>query len=581
MDRILSGNEEQFQMLLMALGEIDSGICLFQSEEQSRWAMLIQKELKHKNVSLHNIAEDDEKAGMPLIADFKKWAAAPGADVVIVYNLQLLGLRFGDREAVEHLNFMRDQIQNIGKLFLFGASPYFDMLLSRGARDLYSCARYHFKFVKWTPEDVINERDDGREIGGNYALEMEKYREYKKRAQEKAGEGQIPLYLECMKSWQQVRGNLSLQEKADIRQMAEQTENYYRGREVDLSVLEQVWTLADTWLELEEPERGMYWYKLTEDKIRGELGTGHKLYADVLVRLGEYYNMASNYVQSEQYYDRAIRIYEENNTSLEEEYQDVLMKRAILYRRKRQYDHALAIYEKLMQYYTARYGSGNIENAVCLNNMGHVWAEMGDLSKALSKYQESLSLLLASGQKNHLLCALYNNIAALYLDSGDLDNAWRNTKLAKRATESLYGSDSVYMSRIYNLMAGVWNKRGRVDRVLECLEKALRLTVKTHTANTEQAASIYYNMGNALMQANDPLRAISFFHRALKLRLKIYVGQNAMTASTYEALGHAFYSINDKKKCVENMKKAKDIYTALYGSDSPEAKELEHWCVLS
>ena len=66
--------------------------------------------------------------------------------MVIVYNIQLLGIRFGDEAVIEKLNFMRDQILAIGKLFVFGVSHYFHLLLSRNARDLYSGILYQFAF---------------------------------------------------------------------------------------------------------------------------------------------------------------------------------------------------------------------------------------------------------------------------------------------------------------------------------------------------------------------------------------------------------------------------------------------------
>lgn len=583
MNKILSDNGEQFQMLLMALEDINNGICLFQSEEQSKWVTLIQEELKSKKVSTHDIADDEEEAGMPLISDFKRWAAESEADVVIVYNLQLLGLRFGDREAVEHLNFMRDQIQHIGKLFLFGVSPYFDLLLSRGARDLYSCIRYYFKFSSIVLEESkieekkLEERDYRRQgsLNGNYAMEIEKYREYKQRTQDRVGEEQIRLYLECMDSWQNVRGNLPIQEKDDIRKMADCVEKYYREKEPDLSEVEQLWTLADIWLELEEKEKAFYWYRQTEERIREELGTDHKLYADVLVRLADYCQMVSDYEQCEKYYDQALAIYGKEKAPLEETCQDILMKKAVLYRRKCQYDQALEIYEKLMQYYTAKYGSGYIENAVCLNNIGRVYKEQGDASGALAKYREALNILLASGEKNHLLGALYNNIAALYLDNGDTKNAWKNVKLAKRETESLYGHDSIHMILIYNLMSGVWNKKERLDKAMEYLDKAIGLIGKTHTDGTEQAAFVYYNMGNILTRVNSPLNAIPFLRRALELRLRIYGKSNVLTAASYEGLSRAFCAIADKKQCRKNMCKAKEIYTELYGADNPKVKELE------
>lgn len=49
---------------------------------------------KMEKVIVHNIA-DDEKNGMINSEDFRKWASKSDAKVVIVYNIQLLGLRFG------------------------------------------------------------------------------------------------------------------------------------------------------------------------------------------------------------------------------------------------------------------------------------------------------------------------------------------------------------------------------------------------------------------------------------------------------------------------------------------------------
>ena len=116
------GNEEQLEMLLMTLGEVRHGICLFQSENQRKRVSLIQERFGKEKVIVHDIAEDNQENGMISSKDFRRWATETDANVVIVYNLQLLGLRFGDEEVVEKLNFMRDQILAIGKLFVFGVS---------------------------------------------------------------------------------------------------------------------------------------------------------------------------------------------------------------------------------------------------------------------------------------------------------------------------------------------------------------------------------------------------------------------------------------------------------------------------
>ena len=115
-------NEEQLEMLLMTLEEVRHGICLFQSENQAKRVALIQKRFGKEKVITRNIAEEDEVVGMVSAQDFRRWASQSEANVVIVYNIQLLGIRFGDEAVIEKLNFMRDQILAIGKLFVFGVS---------------------------------------------------------------------------------------------------------------------------------------------------------------------------------------------------------------------------------------------------------------------------------------------------------------------------------------------------------------------------------------------------------------------------------------------------------------------------
>lgn len=581
MDGVFGDNGEQFQMLLMTLEDVKTGICLFQSEEQSKWVEQIRKQFKGREITVHNIAEDDEKAGMPLISDFRRWAGERDAEIVIVYNIQLLGLRFGDRKAAEQLNFMRDQIQTIGKLFLLGVSPYFGMLLSRNARDLYSCIRYHFKFIGFVAERDRIEREDYREPGGDYALELEKYREYKRRAEEKTGEEQIRICLDCMDSWQHVRGNLSYQEKDEIRQMAELADRHYRELAIQLSDVEQIWILADTWMEMEEKERGFYWYKLTADKIREELGEEHELYADALKGLADYYMLCSDFEQSAKYCDQALRIYEKNNISMEGSYYDVLMRRAILHRRKSQFDQALAIYDKLIKYYTKKYGSGYVGNAICLNNIGRVYEEQDDAWGALTKYQEALNLLLASGEKSFLLVGLYYNISDIYLRNGDLDSAWKNIRVAKKETVAICGSESVYLIGIYNVMSCIWRGRKQPDKAIEFLEKALELISRTHSEGTDDAASTYFNMGATLIMIRNPNLAKGYFRRALTLRCKIYGESDIRVAAAYEGLALAFHQLSDANACRENLKKALDIYHILYKKNNLKAgekiKELEQF----
>lgn len=564
MSKVSDNNEEQFRMLLMVIEDVRSGICLFQSEEQSKWAGRIQREQDGRKLIVHNIADDDD-AGMPAISDFRNWSIQADADIVVIYNLQMLGIRFGDAEAVERLNSMRDQIQKLGKLFLFGVSPYFGMLLSRNARDLYSCIRYHFHFSGFPMERGNQDIEDCWKLDGDDALTVEKYWEYKKRAQDGEIKEKIQPCLACMESWLRIRGNLPFQERADILKMAEDTDWYYRQAEIRLSDAESIWTLAGVWLELEENEKAFLWYRLIKEKIQEELGASHKLYADALVHTSDYYDKICDFERCESYCDAALNIYKKEGVSLDECYKLALARLAVLYRRKGRFQDALAIYDNLLQCDMKRYGSGYDGNALYLNNMGRVYEELSDFSKALDKYKSALGLLSESNKKNKLLVALYNNISSIYLKNEDTKNAWRYIRMAKKEAEQLYGSESQNLVGIYNMMSGVWEKKGRPEKELEYLEKALDLIRKTHSGETETAAFVYHNIGNVFVRKNEPIQAMGFYRHALEIRLKIYGRLNAYTASTYEGIAATSWQLSDMESYNENLNQANEIYDLLSG----------------
>lgn len=563
MNKVSDDNEEQLQMLLMVLEDVKCGICMFQSEEQSRWVERIRKERKGRTLLTHNIADDDESAGIPTIVDFRRWLGQSDAEIVVVYNLQLLGIRFGDDVAVERLNSMRDQIQNLGKLFLFGVSPYFGMLLSRGARDLYSCIRYHFHFSDLLPDRGKQDIEYLPALGGDDALAVERYWEYKERAQGLEAEEKIRSYLACMESWLRIRGNLPFQEGVDIRKMADDTDLYYCRTEIRISDAESIWILADIWLELEEKEKAFQWYRLITDKIRKELGESHRLYADALVNFSTYYVKICDFEQCEKYYDSAIYIYKKEDAPLGEYYELVLIRLAVLYRKRNQFQDALAIYDNLLQLNIKKYGSGYGGNALYLNNIGRVYEELSDYSRALGKYQEALDLLIRLNKRNELLFALYNNISAIYLKNEDTKNAWRYIRLAKKEVERLYGCESPKLIGIYNMMSGIWGKKGQPEKELEYLEKALVLIQRSHYEEDETAAFVYHNTGNVFLYKNNPICAISFYHHALEIRLKIYGKINIYTASTHEGLAAAFWQLSDMKSYNQNMKQANEIYAMI------------------
>ena len=575
MNNTVQSNEEQFNMFLMTLEEVKQGMCLFQSQYQAGWVSRIRKKLGEEKVIVHNIAEDDKEKGMVDIGDFRRWASESDADIVIVYNLQLLGLRFGDDEAIEKLNFMRDQIQAIGKLFVFGVTKYFGLLLSRKARDLYSCILYHFEFYDAGEEKAGMLELNMEGIANDDILALERYKETKERIQNNDEGNRISLYLSCMESWNTIRGYLSWQEKDFILTLAEKANEYFSKKELEINKLDSIWILAGTWIGLEKAEKSVYWYQKAIDLVRERLGEEHVMYADALEEYMTYYETVSDYAALENACDQALKIYSEKNAKYSDNGRTALQRKAILCRRQSKFDEALEIYGDLLKYQVNKYGEKYYGNALIYNNIGRVYEEQGDVSDALVYYRKALELLENTGKQDGEIEAINQNICILYLKNGDGTEAWKYIKKAKKKVEDVYGEDSIRLIGIYNCMSGVWQVRERRDKEFEYLQKALELIKKTHMEDSEDAAYVYHNLSSLFSSSGDTDSAMAYCMREINIRERIYGEKSWLTASSYELLGYIFYRKSDHVEARKNINKARDIYITLYGPQNEHVREID------
>lgn len=570
-------NEEQLEMLLMTLEEVRHGICLFQSENQAKRVALIQKRFGEKKVITHNIADDGKETGMVSAQDFRRWASQSSASVIIVYNIQLLGIRFGDEAVVEKLNFMRDQILAIGKLFVFGVSHYFHLLLSRNARDLYSCILYQFTFQD-TDGIGIGMRSFHMDVlSGDDTLAIERYRDMKERIQKHHGKQDISMYLSCMESWNQVRDVFSYEEREFIRPLAEAVEQQYIGKEIEIGDVENIWILANTWIGLEEFAKSVSWYEKARCLVKEKLGEEHELYADALVAYTNYFEAVDDYMAGENFYEQAIQIYREKKMEYSAKGRAVLIQQAAAYQEQAKFAEALEIYENLLTYQNEKYGERYYGNAELYNDIGTLYGIQGEWSKELLQYKKALEILEITGKQGILRACIYQNICVSYLYNGNGKEAWKYIKKAKRIIEDVCGKNSIRLIRIYNSMFGVWNERERPDRAVEYLYKALELIKEARMEDSELAAYVYYNIG-AILGGGGYFRDAAFYCRsAIKIREKIYGGKNELTARSYEQLAYSLYRMSNDKEANLYINKAKTIYISLYGNQNEHIKRIDDY----
>ena len=309
--------------------------------------------------------------------------------------------------------------------------------------------------------------------------------------------------------------------------------------------------------------------------MREEFGENHESYADALMEYIDYYEAVGDYVTCEKFYDHVIQIYGERNLKYSGKGRNTLQRKAIMLRMQSKFVEALNIYQELIDYNIVRYGEKYYGNAYLYSNMGRVYEEQGNLSRALVQYNMALEILEKAGKKGGWLVPVYQNLCVTYIKCGNSNEAWKYIKKAKKIVEETYGKDSMYLIDIYNSMSGVWNVRGQPDKELEYLQRAINLIRQIHMEDSEKASYIYHNMGMLLSHNGLMDDAIAFCRYAINIREKVYGENNEVTASSYEQLAYELYMISDRLESKKYIDKARSIYVSLYGSQSEHVKRID------
>lgn len=496
--------------------------------------------------------------------------------MVIVYNIQLLGIRFGDDAVVEKLNFMRDQILAAGKLFVLGVSHYFHLLLSRNARDLYSCILYQFTFQDADGLNIGMRSFHMDMLSGDDTLAIERYRERKEQIQNHDRKEDTSMYLSCMESWNHVRDVLSYEERYFISPLAEALEQQYTVKEIKIEDVENIWILADAWIGLEEFARSVSWYEKARCLVKEQLGEEHLLYADTLVAYTNYFEAVHDYMAGEKFYQQAIQVYREKKMEYSAKGRAVLIQQASAYQDQSRFAEALEIYQNLLTYQNEKYGEKYYGNVELYNDIGTLYGKQGDLSKELLQYNKALEILEVTGKQGILPACIYQNISVSYLNGGNGKEAWKYIKKAKRIIEAVCGTKSIRLIKIYNSMFGVWNVRQRPDRAFEYLQKAIELIKETHMEESESAAYVYCNMGSLLVRGGYLQAAASYCRNAIKVWEKIYGEKNELTADSYELMAYILYKSSNDTDSELYLKKARTAYIALYGNQNEHVNRIDN-----
>ncbi|NPA94380.1 MAG: tetratricopeptide repeat protein, partial [Thermodesulfobacteria bacterium] len=124
--------------------------------------------------------------------------------------------------------------------------------------------------------------------------------------------------------------------------------------------------------------------------------------------------------------------------------------------------------------------SDDAERASAQNNLGNLYSELGDLTKAREYYEKALEIREALSKENRgflpYVATTQNNLGALYSDLGDLTKAREYYEKALELYEALCSENRGFLPNVattQNNLGNLYTKLGELTKAREYYEKAL------------------------------------------------------------------------------------------------------------
>lgn len=583
---IVQADSEQFQMLSLMIDDTTTGMCIYQAATAKEQRM-IADELKSSNrkktmiIDMADYAKRTDEVPRD-IQQFKRLLdKAPQAQVVIVCNLQLCGLWMGDSAYIEKLNYMRDQLMECGKMWVFGMTPYFSILLSREARDLFTYIMYNCSFTAEEEKETVS-YNKSKEYTGDIKLLVNRFEEYKRYidAREESEGLDLDMAAETLWVWLSCADYLDYTAAEWVHNLADSICDILPAGKEAREQIGIYKLLSNVYLQLGEYQKTQYFAKLRQELIEKSFSPNSVEMAGMYAELAFMCLKTGDFAQAKTNSYRALRIYKKMDKEYSPETVDLWEYITQIYLLEHKYDEALAIHKKNIQIITESGNESSYRILTVYNNLGRAYEEKGELSEALRWFRKSQEL----GEKYHKGNAeaeilVLNNIAEIYHKMGDLEHAKHELVRARKVCVRYLGENHENAAHIYHNLAAVYADLEQWNPAEKYYQKAIAIREKIYGGTNVELANSYMNLAVLYLQqrAGDKLiNAYVYIWRALKIWEKTYPENHPDLARAYEMLARLYYVKDDFKEALVWLGKARKVYVNLYGKDSQPVRENEY-----
>ena len=154
--------------------------------------------------------------------------------------------------------------------------------------------------------------------------------------------------------------------------------------------------------------------------------------------------------------------------------------------------------------------SSDTERALYLNQLGLVHIEMGEYSKALLSYEQSLEIDKAALPPNHPdLATSYNNIGSVYMKMHQYSKALSSHERSLEIRKVALPPNHPDFAQSYNNIGSVYMNMGEYSKALSSYQRSIEIMKVALPPNHPDLATSYNNIGGAHKNMGEYSKALS------------------------------------------------------------------------
>lgn len=243
------------------------------------------------------------------------------------------------------------------------------------------------------------------------------------------------------------------------------------------------------------------------------------------------------------------------------------------------YARASEFYQRIRELDAKLYGRDHPVYAVRQHNYGTVLEAQGDLTGAMSKYDEAIEILeKCSGHIEPALIDAISNRGALQITLKDLDAARRDLHDSLERNRKLRGADHPMVGYGLLNLAQLAFEENNFDECVRTLDEALKILRAKLPARHAYIAAALTVQGRALVQAQKPAESEALLEEASSAWRSEFGERSPEFAIAQATLARAWFLQGKRLAEVEPILKASlAAVVAVRGDTDPTSQLISRW----